>query len=168
MPTRKVLERAARDKQEGSTDDPGGRIHSRGVPPHSRRASTVPDRRSRPSLLASQRRAVPGWRSSLGAQRDASQSTREKDERDFERGHGKMPARGATPCRRAATTRALNREGDASGSPAAIARQSRRAASRRSKAHRSAAAKRAARTRGPRRRSVAAKRATQSWRPARA
>jgi hypothetical protein len=94
----------------------------------------------------------------------ASERTRRQAERDVERGEsGGAGAAGAgrktSPRRSRASSKALQREGEAAASPEALSRQARSAASKRSAADRSAAAKKAARTKGPAKRSAAAKKA---------
>ena len=56
-----------------------------------------------------------------------SEDTREKAERDIERGHGAPPRRKPTAKRRRASTRALKREGRGAASHGALARQARSA-----------------------------------------
>jgi hypothetical protein len=92
----------------------------------------------------------------------ASEPTRRKARRDYERGKGAAPARRATPKRKAASRSALQREGKSAASRGALSRQTRQAASRRRPSERSAAARKAARTKGPARRSRAAKKASRS------
>jgi hypothetical protein len=80
------------------------------------------------------------------------EKTRQQAEREYERsGEGRDPS----SKRRRATTRALQREGKGAASKAALRRQARTVANRRTAAQRSASAKKAARTRLRRQRSAA-------------
>lgn len=162
MPSRKVLERARRDKQEGKAPTTQAGEFIREEFHHIREGKHGARSAQQAIAIGLSKARRSGVELKPPAEGQASQSTREKAERDFERGHGRAPVRRATPRRRAAAASALQREGRASGSKTAIARQSRRAASRRSKAQRGAAAKRAARTKGPSGRSAAATRAVRS------
>lgn len=88
-----------------------------------------------------------------------SEKTRQQAERDLAKGKKRTPV---SRTRSRARVRALKKESTASASPAAMAKQARKAASRRTAADRSATAKKAARTRGPRQRSAAAKKAART------
>ena len=91
-----------------------------------------------------------------------SEETREKAERDLERGH-RTPSRRKTSARRSrASKTALKRESRAAASPSALARQARSAAGRRTAAQRSTAARKAAKTKGHAARSVAARKAART------
>lgn len=67
-----------------------------------------------------------------------------------------------SPTRSRASRKALEKETDAAVSPAALSRQARSAAEKRTASSRSAAAKKAARTKGPEGRSLAAKKAAKT------
>ena len=147
MPTKQVLERAKRDKQQGkaATTQAGEFIREEF---HHIREGKHGARSPRQAIaigLSKARRA--GVELKPPAVGEQPESTRRKADHDYERGHGATPARRSTAKRRAATARALKRESRASGSRSAIGSHAHESAAARSKAQRSAAAKQAARTR---------------------
>jgi hypothetical protein len=87
---------------------------------------------------------------------EAKETTRKSAERALERGRGAPPKRKATPKRKRATKRALERE------PTELSEQAKKAAKRRTPTERSAAAKKAARTKGAVGRKRAAKKAART------
>jgi len=161
MPNRRVLERAARDKREGKapTTQAGEfireEIHHIREGKHGARS---PQQAIAIGLSKARRAGVdlkpPG--------EGQSASTRRKAARDYARGHGAPPRRRPTGRRRAATSRALQRESHSSASPRALAAQAHSAASHRSGTSRSTSARKAARTKGPTRRALAARKATRT------
>jgi hypothetical protein len=147
MPDKKTLRRAKRDKQEGKapTTQAGEFIREEF---HHIRQGRHGARSAQQAIaigLSKARRA--GVELKPPAPGEQSESTRHKAQQDSERGHRRTSQR-ASPKRSAATERALQREPHASASRRAIGAHAHRAATRRSKAQRSAAARRAARTRG--------------------
>jgi hypothetical protein len=90
-----------------------------------------------------------------------SEETRTQAARDTAKGrsHGKKKP---SARRSRAVLGALKREGRAAATPAALARQARSSAKRRTAAERSSAARKAVRTKGPRARSAAAKKAART------
>jgi hypothetical protein len=92
----------------------------------------------------------------------AKETTRRKAERDYERGQEASPKSTATPRRKRATKKALEREGTSAASKKAMSAHAKQAAQRRSAAERSAAAKKAAKTKGPAGRKRAAKKAART------
>ena len=162
MPNNRTLERAKRDKEEGkaSTTQAGEFVreefhHIR----QGKHGARSPQQAIAIGLSKARRAGVELKPPAPGQQ---SESTRNKAERDYERGHGAPPTRRATAKRRTATARALKRESRASGSSSAIGAQAHRSATRRSKAQRSAAAKRASRTKGSQGRRTAARKAART------
>ena len=137
MPERETMQRVRQDRREGK---------------HGARSA----KQAIAIGLSKARRAgigVPPRRGSVSA------STRRKARQDSaaaRRPHKPSPARSG------ATKRALKREGQAAGSHAALSRQARSAAMRRSQGDRSAAARKAARTKGPAKRSAAARKAART------
>lgn len=158
MPSRQVLERAARDKREGKapTTQAGEfireEIHHIREGKHGARS---PQQAIAIGLSKARRAGVelkpPG--------EEQSASTRRKAARDYARGHGAPPRRRSTGRRRAATSRALQRESHTSASPRALAEQGHSATRRRSPTSRSNSARKAVRTKGPVRRARAARKA---------
>jgi hypothetical protein len=92
----------------------------------------------------------------------ASERTRESAKHAYERGHGVGAKRKPSAKRSRAISRALKREGHDAASHAALGRQARTAARRRTATERSAAARKAARTKGAAGRSRAAKKAART------
>jgi hypothetical protein len=92
----------------------------------------------------------------------ASEGTRRKARREYERGHGAPATSRASPKRKASSRAALKREGKRAGTRGALSEQTRRAAARRKPSERSAAAKKGARTKGPARRASAARKASRT------
>jgi hypothetical protein len=162
MPSRQTLRRARRDKREGKASTTQAGEFIREEMHHIRRGkhgARSPQQAIAIGLSKARRAGVELKPPAAGA---ASGETRTRAQRDYARGHGAPPARRASSARRAATRRAIKREGRSSASPHALAEQAHTAAGRRSKAQRSAAAKRAARTKGAARRSAAARRAART------
>jgi len=91
-----------------------------------------------------------------------SERTRKSAERAYERGHSAGAKQKPSAKRSRAVIRALKREGHGAASHAALGRQTRAAAHRRTAAQRSAAARKAARTNGAAGRSQAAKKAART------
>lgn len=160
MPEKKVIERAKKDKREGkSASTQAGEFVREEI--HHIREGKHGARSAKQAIaigLSKARRAgvdlpppKPG---------KASEETRHKAEHDLEKGekHQSHPSRS----RSQATLGALEREGEAAGSPTALARQARASARQRTPAERSAAARKAAETKGPEGRSAAARKAAQT------
>lgn len=91
----------------------------------------------------------------------ASEDTRRRAALDVSRGRSRASAK-PSPKRSRAVRDALQREGRSATSPAALAKQARSSARRRTGAERSAAARKAARTKGPAVRAAAAKKAART------
>ena len=162
MPDRKTLQREARDKRDGKSASTQAGEFVREEIRHVRegkRGARSPQQAIAIGLSKARR---AGIELKPPSRETTSRSTRRKAERDYQRGHGKAAGRGTSPRRRAATSRALEREPRASASRRALAVHAHIAASHRSSSQRSAAAQRAARTKGPAKRSAAARKAART------
>ena len=93
---------------------------------------------------------------------EASERTRKSAKRAYEVGQGERAPRAPSAKRARAIKTALKREGRGAASPAALSKQARSAAKRRTAAERSAAAKKAVRTKGPAERRAAARKAART------
>jgi hypothetical protein len=146
MPEKKTLERARRDRREGksASTQAGGFVREEF---HHIREGKHGARSTKQAIaigLSKARRAGV----KLGPGERTSRETRERAERDLEKGTDRpKPSRR----RKRATTSALEREGTQAASKKALSRQARSAARKRSARSRSAAGKKAARTRAGRR-----------------
>ena len=162
MPEKRTLQRARRDKAEGKAPTTQAGEFVREEIEHIREGKHGA-RSARQAIaigLSKARRA--GVDLPAPARGKTSEETREKAQRDYERGHGAPARRRATAKRKRATRTALQREGRAAASPQALARQARAAARSRPPSARSAAARKAARTKGPGQRSAAARKAART------
>ena len=162
MPEKQTLQRARQDKREGKAPSTQAGEFVREEMHHIREGkhgARSPQQAIAIGLSKARRSGVD-----LPPPREGttSEDTREKAERDIERGHGAPPRRKSTAKRRRASTRALKREGRGAASHGALARQARSAAGRRSSTQRSAAARKASRTKGASARSAAAKKAART------
>jgi len=161
MPDRKALQRAARGKREGKSPSTQAGEFVREEIDHIREGKHGARSPQQAIAIGLSKARRAGIDLKPPSRQKASARTRRKAERDYERGHGKA-TRGASPRRRAAVSRALERESRESASPRALAAHARLAANRRSSSQRSAAARRAARTKGHAARSAAARKAART------
>ena len=162
MPEKQTLQRARRDKREGKAPSTQAGEFIREEMHHIREGkhgARSPQQAIAIGLSKARRSGVELPPPQPGT---TSTETREKAQRDLERGHGAPPKRKSTARRARASKTALKRESRAAASPRALARQARSAASRRTAAQRSAAARKASRTKGPATRSAAAKKAART------
>src|SRR5215469_6946055 len=157
MPSRQTLRRARRDKREGKASTTQAGEFVREEMEHIREGKHGARSPQQAIAIGLSKARRAGIELKPPSREKASATTRRKAERDYERGHGKAAARGASPGRRAATRRALEREPRESASPRALAGHARIAAARSGPAQRSAAGQRAARTKGHAGRSAAAR-----------
>lgn len=147
MPEKKALERARKDKAQGkSASTQAGefvreQIHHIRQGKHGARSAKQAiaiglseARRSGVKLPAPKRGAV-------------SEQTRRKAEKDYERGQQPRSKRQTSPKRSRARVKALKKEPRSSASHAALSRQAKSAARKRTRQQRSTSAKKAARTR---------------------
>jgi hypothetical protein len=146
MPEASTLARARKDRREGKSPSTQAGEFVREEFHHIREGKHGA-RSTRQAIaigLSKARRAgVP-----LPAPKPGRSSAAARAQARRDSGAGRRP-HPTSPARSRATTRALRREGHAAASPAAISRQTRRAASQRSAVERSASARHAARTRLP-------------------
>lgn len=144
MPEKKTLKRARKDAREGkSKSTQAGEFVREEI--HHIRAGKHGARSTKQAIaigLSKARRSgvalEPGGSASAG--------TKKRARRDEAVGQGRR-ARRATPKRRRASKKALERQGRSAASTRSLSRQGKQAARRRTHAERSRAAKRAARTR---------------------
>lgn len=162
MPDRKTLQRAERDKREGKSPSTQAGEFVREEMEHIREGKHGARSPQQAIAIGLSKARRAGIELRPPSREKASARTRRKAQRDYQRGHGTAPARGASPRRRAAVTRALKREPRESASPRALAVHAHIAASRRSSSQRSAAASRASRTKGHAKRSAAARKAART------
>lgn len=149
MPEKKTIERARKDKRQGkSASTQAGEFVREEI--HHIREGKHGARSTKQAIaigLSKARRA--GVKLPPPKAGSSSEETRRQAERDLEKGAESHPQ---TSGRRGqATLEALEREGSAAASPAALARHARSAARQRTPAERSAAARKAAKTRAARR-----------------
>jgi hypothetical protein len=162
MPEKRTLDRARRDRAQGKAPSTQAGEFVREEMEHIREGkhgARSPQQAIAIGLSKARRAGVDLPPPKPG---QTSAATRQKAERDLERGHGAPPRQRSTAKRKRASRSALQREGRSAASPQALARQARSAAQRRPKSSRSAAARKAARTKGATGRSVAAKKAART------
>ena len=162
MPDRKTLQRVRRDKREGKSASTQAGEFVREEIRHVREGKHGVRSPQQAIAIGLSKARRAGIELKPPSRETTSRSTRRKAQRDYQRGHGKAAGRGTSPRRRAATSRALEREPRASASRRALAVHAHIAASHRSSTQRSAAAQRAARTKGPAKRSAAARTAART------
>jgi hypothetical protein len=168
MPEKKTRERAARAKREGKAPSTQAGAFVEEEIEHVRegkhgarstaQAIAIGLSKARRAGIAVPRRA--GAKKASAKKAGAEKATAKKASATKKAATKKAAARrpGSTSAKRSrATTQALKREGRQAGSHAAVSRQARAAARKRSAASRSAAAKKAARTKGEGGRSAAAR-----------
>lgn len=160
MPERKTIERARKDKRQGkSAATQAGEFVREEI--HHIREGKHGARSTKQAIaigLSKARRA--GVELPPPKAGSSSEETRRQAERDLEQGAESHPETSGQ--RGQATLEALEREGSAAASPAALARQARSAAQQRTPAERSAAARKAAQTKGEAGRSAAARKAAKT------
>ena len=163
MPDKKAIERAEKDRREGkSASTQAGEFVREEM--HHIREGKHGARSTKQAIaigLSEARRA--GVKLPPPKAGSSSEETRHKAERDLEIGaQGKTSKTSVSRRRAKATLNALQHEGSAAASPAALARQGRAAARQRTPAERSAAARKGAETKGAAGRSAAARKAAQT------
>jgi Family of unknown function (DUF6496) len=162
MPERATIKRAKRDKRQGKAASTQAGEFVREEMQHIR-AGKHGARSIKQAIaigLSKARRAGVDLPAPKRGQ--TSERTRKSAERAYERVHGAAARQKPSTKRSRATERALKREGHQSASHAALARQGRSAAHRRTAAQRSAAARKAAHTKGSAGRSAAARKAART------
>jgi hypothetical protein len=159
MPTARTTEKAKRDLAQGKRPSTAAGEFVREEMDHIRKGkhgARSPQQAIAIGLSKARRAGVPLKPPRAGR---AQPRTRRSAERDYETGQGRRQPRAPSRRRGRATEAALRREPKSAASHASLKRQGQRSASRRTATDRSQAAKTAARTKGPRVRSRAAKRA---------
>jgi hypothetical protein len=162
MPEKRTLERARQDKREGKSPSTQAGEFVREEIEHVREGKHGARSAKQAIAIGLSKARRAGVELPPPKKGAVDEETREKAQRDYERGHGAPPRRRATAKRKRATRSALQREGRAAATPQALARQARTAARSRPKSARSAAARKAARTKGPAARSAAARKAART------
>jgi hypothetical protein len=162
MPEKETMERAERDRRQGKapTTQAGEFIREE---MHHIREGKHGARSPKQAIaigLSKARRAGVDLKPPKRGQ--TSERTRKSAEHAYERGHSAGAKRKPSAKRSHAISRVLKREGHGAASHAALGRQARSAAHRRSAAQRSAAARKAARTKGAAGRSRSAKKAART------
>ncbi|HVX75342.1 MAG TPA: DUF6496 domain-containing protein [Bradyrhizobium sp.] len=161
MPERRTVQKARQDRRAGKspTTQAGEFVHEeiRKVR-RGKHGARSPQQAIAIGLSEARRAGVP-----LRPPRKskAKAKTRRSAEYAYEAGQGKRKTRRRPRVSRA-VSRALEREPHSTASPAALSKQSRRAASHRSASARSAAARKAAKTKGATGRAAAAKKAART------
>src|SRR5215469_610605 len=120
MPDRKTLQRARRDKREGKSASTQAGEFVREEIRHVREGQHGARSPQQAIAIGLSKARRAGIELKPPAAETTSQSTRRQAQRDYERGHGKPAARGGSPRRRAAVSRALEREPRASASRRAL------------------------------------------------
>ena len=146
MPEKETIQRAREDEREGKSPSTQAGEFVREEMHHIREGKhgAASPKQAIAIGLSKARRA--GVKLSPPRRGKSSQATREKAERDYEKGQ-RHSSRRPSARRSKATSRALKRKGHSAASPAALSRQARTAARQRGSASRRASARRAARTR---------------------
>ncbi|HEV2401746.1 MAG TPA: DUF6496 domain-containing protein [Candidatus Sulfotelmatobacter sp.] len=145
MPERETIERAHEDAHEGRSPSTQAGEFVREEMHHIREGKhgAASIKQAIAIGLSKARRA--GVKLGPPSSGKTSASTREKAERDYERGQSHSRKKSSTRSR--ATSRALKRKGHSAASHSSLSRQARTAARKRSSASRSRAARKASRTR---------------------
>lgn len=145
MPERETIERAHEDAREGKSPSTQAGEFVREEMHHIREGKhgAASTKQAVAIGLSKARRA--GVKLGPPSSGNTSASTREKAERDYER--GQSHSRKKSSKRSRATSRALKRKGHSAASHSSLSRQARTAARKRGSASRSRAARKASRTR---------------------
>jgi hypothetical protein len=162
MPEKKTLERARRDRRQGKAPSTQAGEFVKEEVDHIREGKHGARSTKQAIAIGLSKARRAGVELPPPRRGEASDTTRKRAERDYERGHGSPARRKSTAKRRRATSRALKREGRSAASHRALAKQASGAARRRSRSERSSAARKAARTKGPAERSAASRKAART------
>lgn len=162
MPEKETMERARQDKRDGkSSTTQAGEFVREEI--HHIREGKHGARSTKQAIaigLSKARRA--GVDLPPPKKGKTSERTRKSAERAYARGHGEPPKHPPSAKRSRAIHRALEREGKAAASSAALSKQAHSAARQKTAGERSAAAKKAAQTKGPAARHAAALKAVRT------
>ena len=156
MPTKKTVDAAKRDKQEGKSASTQAGEFVKAEMDRIRKGQTGA-RNTKQAIaigLSEARRAGVDLKPPAAGK--TSEKTRKNAEREYEKGQRHEPI---DPTRSRARTKVQKKEGTEAASPAALSKQAKTAAQQRSTTERSASAQKAARTKGPAERSAAARKA---------
>ena len=162
MPEKRTLQRARRDKAAGKAPSTQAGEFVREEIEHVREGKHGARSAKQAIAIGLSKARRAGVKLPPPARGKTSEETREKAERDVERGRGAPARRRATPKRKQAARKALKREGRAAASKRALSRQARASAKSRPSSARSAAARKASRTKGATVRSAAARKAART------
>ena len=152
MPDRKTLQRAEQDRREGKSASTQAGEFVREEMDHIREGKHGARSTKQAIAIGLSKARRAGVDLPPPAEGKASESTRRAAKRDEAAGHDGHGEHHVSAKRSRATLHALEREGHAAASPAALSRHARAAAKSHTAAERSAAAKKAARTRARNRR----------------
>jgi hypothetical protein len=160
MPEKATLKRARKDKREGKSPSTqaGEFVHEEIEHIREGKHGARSTKQAIAIGLSKARRA--GVKLPPPKKGTASEETREQAKRDIAR--GRRPSKPVSAKRSRAMKKKLQGEGHRVVSSAALSRQAKASAKRRTAAQRSASAKKAARTKGPAARSAAAKKAART------
>jgi hypothetical protein len=161
MPDKETVERARRDKREGKAPSTQAGEFVREEIHHIREGKHGARSTQQAIAIGLSKARRAGVALKPPQEGAASEETRESAKRAYDEGQGRTHPK-PRPRVAKAVRSALKREGSAAASPEALSRQARAAASRKTRAERSAAAKKAVRTKGPAKRSAAAKKAART------
>jgi len=161
MPERETLERARRDEREGMAPSTQAGEFVREEIEHIREGKHGARSTKQAIAIGLSKARRAGVKLKPPKKGAVSKRTRAQAARDSTRGRSGA-AKKTSRARSRAATDALKREGRQAASPAALAKQGRTGARRRTATERSAAAKKGARTKGPAKRSAAAKKAART------
>ena len=154
MPEKKTLKRARRDARGGKGPGTQAGEFVREEMEHIRKGKHGARSTKQAIAIGLSKARRAGVRLAPPKRGTTSEKTRKSAERAYQKGQAGTPV---SPRRSRAREKALKREGRGAASKAALSRQARSTARRRSAVNRSAAAQKAARTKGARGRSEAAK-----------
>jgi hypothetical protein len=145
MPDKETLERAQEDKKEGKAPSTQAGEFVKEEMDHIREGKHGARSTKQAIAIGLSKARRAGVKQPPPKKGTASAETRKRAGRDAAK--GRTGARRPSVKRSRATSKVLRREGHSAASPAALARQARAAAKKRTRADRSSAARRAARTR---------------------
>src|SRR6266702_6217911 len=159
MPEKETIERAKEDAREGKSPSTQAGEFVREEMHHVREGKHGARSTKQAIAIGLSKARRAGVKLPPPAKGKTSERTRKSAQRAYARGHGEPPKRSPSARRSRAIHRALEREGSAAASHAALSKQAHAAARQRTAGERSAAAEKAVRTKGPEVRHAAAMKA---------
>jgi len=162
MPEKRTRDRARRDKAQGKAPSTQAGEFVREEIDHIRKGKHGARSTKQAIAIGLSKARRAGVALMPPAPGKTTKTTRERARRDYARGHGTPVPRPPSRRRARATLEALQHEGRTAASRAALAKQAKSSAARRTRSERSKAARKAARTKGPARRSAAARKAART------